>query len=212
VRTTLLLRAARITVTAAVAVAVLGAAACDSTPTATPDPRSAGPTATIASTMVLGVPPVPATVRDAAPVTAAAPAPAAKSTTAPPKPTTKASTPPTTIAAPTEGLRFPGTQPFIAFLSYDKAEGWVEFRVATRHKNPDIQDHYAVDPADTGVHRLKLAPDAQVEGVSGLCGAIQGPCTPDQITPAPGLPVPAQIVVDADNRITKMFEQMGVVT
>ena len=189
-----LLRAARTTfVAAAIGLAVT---ACDSAPPAAP------PTTTTTASSTTKP---PAITLDIPPTGSGTAAPAAGRRTPP------ASSAPRTTTAAVQPLRFPGTRPFVEFVSYDRATGWFSFRALVRHVNTDVQDHFTADPADTATHRLKLAPTAEVHGVDALCGG-QARCTASQIAASPARgPFAVQLVVDAGNRVVGVYEQVGVI-
>lgn len=146
---------------------------------------------------------------------AAAPAP----TSAPSAPATTSSAPKTasSVATPTRtpAKKFANTRNFAQLVGYDPTNRMIEFKVMFRYPNTEKRDDYSVDPHDSAVHRLPLAPHATVNGIGNGWSQIcpNTPCTTDQLIAAAGHPLPdsliAQLIVDSTDTITMVNEQLG---
>jgi hypothetical protein len=140
--------------------------------------------------------PVPATAPSATPTTSTTASSVAKPTTTP-------------------NRKFANTRNFAQLIGYDTTNRMIEFKVLIRYPNADKQDHYSVDPHDSAVHRLPLAPHATVNGISngGSENCQNTPCTTDQLIAALGRESPgsliAQLIVDDTDTITMVNEQIG---
>jgi hypothetical protein len=151
----------------------------------------------------------------AAACTTQSPAAAPTPTSAPPAtPTTASSASSAAKPTATPSRKFANTKNFAQLIGYDKNNRMIEFKVVIRYPNAAKQDDYSVDPHDSAVHRLPLAPHATVNGI-GNGGQIcpNTPCTTEALIAALGLPLPtyliAQLIVDSTDTITMVNEQIG---